>query len=248
VSVQATFTITSPSGIVTGTKAWEPGTSSGSGGCEATWTRENARAVVQKLRYTAQLPDGTTDTGLASLSYYDTSTIGSYDSRFVSTRPAAVDTDGHGVADETDNCDAAANPGQEDLDADGLGDACDADDDADGVADCSDNCGTVANADQADQDGDGTGDACDATNDLTAEQRLQALLEAVGGHGPGNSLTAKLRNGLAALRAGDVADTCDKLASFENEVGMQSGKSIPTATAGAFLAESEAIRALLGCA
>ncbi|BFM09775.1 thrombospondin type 3 repeat-containing protein [Halioxenophilus aromaticivorans] len=71
------------------------------------------------------------------------------------------DTDEDGILDEADNCPAVANPEQDDFDADGLGDACDADDDGDNVSDTLDNCPFTANQDQLDLDGDGYGDACD---------------------------------------------------------------------------------------
>ena len=72
-----------------------------------------------------------------------------------------TDTDGDGVRDSADNCPNAANPGQENTDGDGQGNACDADDDNDTVADGVDNCPLTANANQADSDFDGIGDACD---------------------------------------------------------------------------------------
>lgn len=45
----------------------------------------------------------------------------------VKIAPTQVDTDGDGVQDEDDNCLDAANPDQRDADADGIGNACDAD-------------------------------------------------------------------------------------------------------------------------
>jgi hypothetical protein len=73
----------------------------------------------------------------------------------------ASDSDGDGVPDLWDNCPDDPNPGQEDTDGDGQGDACDDDDDDDTLLDVGDNCPLVANVDQTNTDGDGQGDACD---------------------------------------------------------------------------------------
>ncbi|MBK7092245.1 MAG: choice-of-anchor B family protein [bacterium] len=59
-----------------------------------------------------------------------------------------ADADNDGIANTSDNCRFAANPGQEDADSDGVGDICD-------------NCLNVSNPLQEDSNLNGIGDACD---------------------------------------------------------------------------------------
>jgi hypothetical protein len=78
------------------------------------------------------------------------------------------DIDHDGVGDACDNCMFAGNSDQADSDQDGMGNACDAcpvdpynDIDGDGFCSNMDNCPLIVNMNQDDIDRDGVGDACD---------------------------------------------------------------------------------------
>ena len=91
----------------------------------------------------------------------DGDTIGDNADRFPDDPKESADADADGIGDGADNCKTNANADQADLDSDGKGDACDADDDGDGVNDDTDNAPRTPNADQQDLDDDGVGDVID---------------------------------------------------------------------------------------
>lgn len=79
--------------------------------------------------------------------------------------PLITNTEHLGATLQSDNCPYAANPGQQDTNADGVGDACQGDRDSDSISDAGDNCPTSPNNNQLDTDADSSGDACDNDDD-----------------------------------------------------------------------------------
>ncbi len=101
--------------------------------------------------------------------------------------PTQIDTDKDGIVDAEDNCPLVSNPEQEDVDATGYGDACEAmefitpccgpecflDSDGDMIPDALDLCPWTVDLDgmegNMDSDGDSVGDSCDESDDFDGD-------------------------------------------------------------------------------
>jgi len=76
--------------------------------------------------------------------------------------PGQTDIDSDGIGDVCDNCPNLTNTGQEDTDSDGLGDACD-------------NCPDKSNPNQEDTDSSGVGNACNDAIDADGDEWEDSL-------------------------------------------------------------------------
>lgn len=142
------------------------------GGTETTWSDNDgvrlSKIMVTNLNHA--WPAGSGSSGGGTYTNHSTIDYPAFLTKFFFDNNrravfAALDADGDGIPDTTDNCPNTYNPDQEDSDGDNIGNLCDAtpygpDTDGDGHPDLQDNCPNVANPDQLDSNGDGRGDAC----------------------------------------------------------------------------------------
>ena len=79
---------------------------------------------------------------------------------------------------------------------------------------------------------------------LTVDQMVAALLTAVTGVGPGNSLRNKLTEVQAALAVPNIALACSKLDDFKNQLSVLNEPPVPVAQ---LTADANAIKAAIPC-
>jgi Zn-dependent metalloprotease len=155
----------------------------------------------QARRYVADGLHGFTTRDVCSvLNAFAVVGLGTPDFDCDGTEDGLRDSDADGIIDAEDRCPDDFDPGLEDRDHDGAGDACDDDLDGDGIANDADICPGVADDDQIDTDGDGTGDACD---DRDGDRVVDAVDNCPDDPNP------RQENSDGATDGGDACDTDD---------------------------------------
>ena len=127
-----------------------------------------------------------------------------------------IDDDDDGINDKLDNCDLIANVGQEDLDDDEIGDACDPDIDGDGVdnpLDCDpvDSAVTVAETESC----NGDDDDCDGETDEEDSLGCTTYYPDVDNDGAGDSSDARCLCAPTAVYKVQVGGDCNDNSSFQ---------------------------------
>ena len=121
-ALQASFTL--PAGIGTASGSIAAGsTTKGNGSCDP--ATGAAEIEIRGAVYSAQLPDGTADSGVVDLLLSTAGGGSTFNVAFDSRRSPEIDTDRDGVWDGDDNCETAPNSDQRDVDGDFIGDVCD---------------------------------------------------------------------------------------------------------------------------
>ncbi|MGH9837979.1 MAG: SBBP repeat-containing protein [Blastocatellia bacterium] len=87
---------------------------------------------------------------------------------------------------------------------------------------------------------------------LTPQQAISNLIDLVKSfhlqpQGIENSLIVKLQHALDSLAAGNIANACDQLTAFINEVNAQAGKKLTTDQANQLITGANQVKMALGC-